>query len=129
MNTPDQQYIMMNINYFMYNGLSMAEVVSDELLIRETQDALDLMADISCQGVMKIIVYAKNLTPEFFNLKSKLAGEVLQKFSNYRVQLAIVGDFSRYESKSLRDFIYESNKFRQINFVSSLEEAIERLAN
>ena len=113
----------------MYNGLSMAEVVSDELLIRETQDALDLMADISCQGVMKIIVYAKNLTPEFFNLKSKLAGEVLQKFSNYRVQLAIVGDFSRYESKSLRDFIYESNKFRQINFVSSLEEAIERLAN
>ena len=41
-----------------------------------------------------------------------MAGEILQKFSNYRVRLAIVGDFTPYSSKSIKDFIYESNKKR-----------------
>jgi len=57
-----------------------------------------------------------------------LAGEILQKFSNYRVRLAIVGDFSTFTSKSIKDFIYESNKGRHINFVSSLDEAIKVLS-
>jgi len=60
-------------------------------------------------------------------LKTGLAGEILQKFSNYYVELAIVGDFSKYSSKNLQDFIYESNKVGRINFVSSVEEAKEAL--
>jgi ABC-type branched-subunit amino acid transport system substrate-binding protein len=69
-----------------------------------------------------------NLPVEFFDLKTKLAGDILQKFSTYQGRLAIVGDFTKYESKSLRDFIYESNKARRINFVSTLEEAENALA-
>jgi hypothetical protein len=52
---------------------------------------------------------------------------VLQKFSTYRIRLAIVGDFSSYESKSIKDFIFESNKMGHINFVASKEEALEKL--
>ncbi|WP_449401649.1 DUF4180 domain-containing protein [Chryseobacterium wanjuense] len=54
----------------------------------------------------KVIIHEKNITPEFFDLKTKIAGDILQKFSNYRVKLAIVGDFSKYESKSIKDFIF-----------------------
>jgi hypothetical protein len=54
-----------------------------------------------------------------------MAGEILQKFSTYRVQLTIVGDFSMYNSKSLKDFIFESNKGNQINFISSTTEALK----
>jgi hypothetical protein len=107
--------------------IQIAEIISDKILIKETQDALDIMANINYQGSDKIIIHEKNLSPNFFDLKTRLAGEILQKFSNYRVQLVIIGDFSKYSSKSLKDFIFESNKHGHINFVNTVEEAIERL--
>jgi len=110
------------------NGTLVAEVLSDEIVIAETQDALDLMADAYYHDARNIIIREENINPEFFDLKTRLAGDILQKFSNYDVQLAIVGDFSKYESKSLRDFMYESNKHGRINFVGSMEEAMKRLA-
>ena len=70
-----------------------------------------------------IILYEYNLPAEFFDLKTKLAGDILQKFSTYNGRLAIIGDFSRYESNSLKDFIYESNKQGRINFVATMEDA------
>ncbi len=57
-----------------------------------------------------------------------MAGELLQKFSNYRVRLVIVGDFSGYTKKSIKDFIFESNNGKQINFLASTTEALERLS-
>lgn len=52
-----------------------------------------------------------------------IAGEVVQKLVNYRRRIAVVGNFSGIDSKSLRDFIYESNKSGNMFFVASLEEA------
>lgn len=118
----------MRIEVFKINGLKIAELISDNIEIRDTQDALDLMADCNVKDATRIIVNEKNLNPEFFDLKSGLAGEVLQKFSTYRNQLAIVGDFSNYSGKSMQDFIYESNKIGRINFVDSVEEAKKRLS-
>jgi hypothetical protein len=109
------------------NGISIAEIISDEIAIKVTQDALNLMADCAYQGSSKIILYEKNIIPNFFDLKTGIAGEILQKFSTYDVQLAIIGDYSKYSSKSLKDFIFESNKYGRINFVNSIEEANERL--
>ena len=103
------------------------EVLSDELMIRDTSDALDVLGSVYYNGYDKMIVHQKNLAPEFFDLKTGIAGDILQKFSNYRVRLVIVGDFGSIEKKSLRDFIYESNQGRQINFVATLDEALERL--
>ncbi len=69
----------------------------------------------------------KNITPAFFNLKTGIAGEILQKFSTYDVKLAIVGDFSEFGSKSLNDFIHESNRTGRIRFVSSAQIAKEKM--
>lgn len=104
-----------------------AEVLSESIVITTIEDGLNLMADIYYQGYDAIILHEKNITPDFFDLKTGIAGEILQKFSNYRMRLAIVGDFSTYKSKSFNDFVFESNKNGQINFVGSLQEAIERL--
>jgi len=113
----------MEINFIHINSIGIAEVVSDKILIKNTQDALDIMADCSYQGYRKMIIHEKNFTPEFFDLKTRIAGDILQKFTNYQLELAIVGDFSKYSSKSLKDFIFESNKAGKINFVSTIEEA------
>ena len=52
----------------------------------------------------------------------------MQKFVNYGVRCAIYGDYSRYTSKPLRDFIYESNKGKDVFFVATKEEAVDMLA-
>lgn len=111
------------------NETKIAELISEDTLINNIEEGLDLLGNLYYQDFEKIIIYDKNITPDFFDLKSGIAGEILQKFSNYRVRLAIVGDFSKYTSKSVNDFIYESNKGKQINFVSSQLEAIKILTN
>ena len=63
----------------------------------------------------------------FFVLSTGVAGEVGQKFVNYRMPFAIIGDFSGYSSKPLHDFIYESNKGAHLFFVDDEDEAIARL--
>ena len=57
-----------------------------------------------------------------------MAGEILQKFSNYRFPLVLIGDFSEFPSQSLQDFTRESNKGRQVNFVPTLPEALQLLS-
>ncbi|MCD6065267.1 MAG: alpha/beta hydrolase [Bacteroidetes bacterium] len=109
------------------NGITIAELQGEGILINDEQDALDLIANSGYQGSEKIIVWEKNLSPAFFDLKTGIAGGILQKFSNYRAYLVIIGDFLKYDSKSLKDFIYESNKQGRIYFVSSLEEAHAQL--
>lgn len=118
----------MRIDLTYINGIFIADVISEGVIIHETQDALDLMADCGYQGARSIIIQEKNIIPDFFDLKTGIAGDILQKFSNYDVRLAIVGDFSRYTSKSLRDFVRESNRVGRINFVSTLQEAKDKLA-
>jgi hypothetical protein len=111
------------------NDTKIAEVISDVILIDKIEDGLDLLGNLYYQGFDKIVIHENNITPDFFDLKTGIAGEILQKFSNYRVRLAIVGEFSKYRSKSLNDFIYESNKGRHINFVTSTTEAINILSD
>ncbi|GAB3235729.1 DUF4180 domain-containing protein [Algoriphagus aestuariicola] len=109
--------------------IQIAELSGEEALISSTQDAVDLLGNLYYQGLDRVILHERNLAPNFFDLNNGIAGEILQKFSNYRVRLAIVGDFDKYSSKSLQDFIRESNRGRQLNFVSMLEEALDRLTN
>ncbi|UUC44682.1 DUF4180 domain-containing protein [Flavobacterium cerinum] len=105
------------------NGIRIAEVISDESIITNVEEALQLLVDLYYQEFDKVILYEKNITQDFFDLKTKMAGEILQKFSNYRMQLTIVGDFEKYPGKSLKAFIYECNKGQSVNFVANLAAA------
>lgn len=106
-----------------------AKLASDQIEIKNTGDALDLMGNCYNQKATKLIVDEKNIVPEFFDLKTGILGDILQKFITYNFQLAIVGDFSKFESKNFQDFIYESNKIGRIVFVGSEDEATGKLAN
>ena len=79
-------------------------------------------------GTKNIVISKQLITEDFFVLSTGLAGEILQKFVNYGGRIAIYGGYSHYTSKPLRDFIYESNNGKDVFFVSSLEEAVEKLA-
>jgi hypothetical protein len=117
----------MKVEIHYINDTKVAEVISDKIVIKTIEDGLDLLGNLYYQNIDKIIVHKENITPDFFDLSTGVAGEILQKFSNYRVQLAIVGDFTPYSSKSIKDFIYESNKKQQINFLDSSADALNIL--
>lgn len=110
------------------DGLTFLEIRSEEQFINNVQDVLDLFGELYGQYYDGIILYERNITPDFFDLQTKLAGEILQKFSNYRIRLVIVGDWSKYTSRSLEAFICESNRGKTVNFSSSPTEALELLS-
>ena len=103
-------------------------ITSDEVIITNSQSALELVANMvyehDCYG---IAVNKAAVTEDFFVLSSGVAGEVVQKFVNYKMRFAIIGDFSGYTSKPLQDFIYESNKGKHLFFVADEDEAIAKL--
>lgn len=119
----------MNIKRITQNSVEVAVVESGEIIILDTQSALDLMATVrygtDCD---RIAIPKSTVTEDFFVLSTGIAGEILQKFVNYQCKLAIFGDFSHYTSKPLRDFIYESNNGKHIFFVGTESEAVAKLA-
>ncbi|ANY68149.1 cytoplasmic protein [Paenibacillus sp. BIHB 4019] len=120
----------MNITIDQQGSSKVAVIESSDVIIRDVQDALDLMASVNYNHEChKIILQKANITEDFFELKTKLAGEILQKYVNYKVKLAIVGDFDAYDSKSLKDFIYECNNGKQVLFLRDKQEAVNALHN
>ncbi|XOV93950.1 MAG: DUF4180 domain-containing protein [Bacteroidota bacterium] len=115
----------MEIKTHQIGNIKIAEIISAEIIIQNISDGLDLVGNVYYQEFDSVILQQHHLVPEFFDLKNGMAGEILQKFSNYKLRLAIVGDFSSLTSKSIRDFIYESNHVGHINFLGSVEEALE----
>lgn len=108
------------------NGITV--IKSDEIIIRDVQSAIDFIMTIKYEtNCNKIALNKDAVVEDFFILSKGLAGEILQKFINYRTKFAIYGDYSKYTSKPLKDFIYESNNRKDIFFVENEEEAIKVL--
>lgn len=108
-----------------FNGKDIIAMRDDGVVINNAQEFLELIMNLPSD---RIVFYKENFDDSFFDLRTGLAGEILQKASNYSRRLGIVGDYSRYASKSLNDFMYESNKGGKIMFVDSLDEALRRLS-
>lgn len=118
----------MNIEIINAETTPIAKLATSERAVNTVQDAIDLMGNADYQGARNVLVHEDNLHPDFFNLRTGLAGEILQKYSNYRMKLAIVGDFGKYESKALQAFIIECNRGSHIFFVADEAKGIARLS-
>jgi len=92
-------------------------------------EATDVIGETFGLGIDLVAFPADRLVDDFFWLSSGLAGAVLQKFQNYGLRVAIVGDIGRFtaESPSLRDFVYESDRRGQILFVPDRQSLEARL--
>ncbi len=110
------------------NGIVCAVVNSETLVITDAQSALDVLMSAKYDvGTKNIVIDKKLIVEDFFILSKGLAGEILQKYINYGGRIAIYGDYSHYTSKPLKDFIYESNKGKDVFFVTTQDEAINML--
>ena len=109
------------------NSFKIAEIVDKEIILDGADSALELIGNLYFLNYEIIILYKNNLPATLYELSNGLAGEILQKFSNYRMKLAVVGDFNLHSNQHFKDFIYECNKGNLICFMPSLETAIEHL--
>src|SRR5271156_6774867 len=118
---PDKSYEL--------HGVRIFECDSEGAQPRNERDAADLINAAWEHHARLIVLPVERLGDDFFQLKTRIAGEIIQKFVNYRLRLAIVGDISRYVagSSALRYFVYESNRGNQIWFVATIEELGQRL--
>jgi hypothetical protein len=113
----------MRFNHIAAGPVTAAELLDEGVVLRTVDDALAIMV---ASGTRFVILRARQVSPDFFRLATGLAGEILQKFTIYRMRLAIVGDFSPYLTKNFADFIRESNRYGDYLFVETKEEALRR---
>ncbi len=101
------------------NGQPAVRVAERGVVVTSAQDALTLVAESGCG---RIVLRREQLHPDFYELRTGLAGEVMQKIVTYGCRLAVVGDFGEVHSRSFRALMHESNRTGHIVFAGSEEE-------
>ncbi|HTO27289.1 MAG TPA: DUF4180 domain-containing protein [Devosia sp.] len=112
-----------------HNGLTLLELDPAGPLLAAEQDALDLIGETYGTGADIIVVPLARLDPQFFELRSGMAGAFIQKLQNYQKRLVVLGDIAAETaaSKSLRDFVYETNRVGHHLFAPDRETMLARL--
>jgi hypothetical protein len=92
--------------------------------------AADVVGAALSEGADTVVVPVPRLDPRFFDLRTGLAGAIAQKMVNYRLRLVILGDIAAQvaASTALRDWVFESNRGRDVWFVADAAELDARLA-
>lgn len=70
----------MKIEPHLINHLKIAEIITDQVILSTPEEGLELLGNLYYQGFDAIMIHDQNITPAFFDLKTKIAGEILQKF-------------------------------------------------
>ncbi len=98
------------------------------ILVRESE-INDFLAAAWDNAATWLAVPRERLSPDFFRLSSGLLGAVAQKFQNYNVGLAILGDVESEKgaSNAFRDFVRETNQRRALWFVADETAFREKL--
>jgi hypothetical protein len=97
--------------------------------IADEAAALDVVGDALGAGAEVVSLPVTRLTPEFFRLRSGVAGAVVQKFVTYRLRLVVLGDPARLGPTSgpVEDWMREANRGRELWFVADDAELARRL--
>ncbi|HEX3808325.1 MAG TPA: DUF4180 domain-containing protein [Rhizomicrobium sp.] len=106
-----------------------AEFTGGGILLRSEADARDLILAAHGDHADWVAIHEANIDTRFFDLKTGLAGDLLQKFVNYNMKLAVLGDISRYTEKSepLAALVRESNRGKDVRFAAALDELLNGL--
>ncbi|MEV6983319.1 DUF4180 domain-containing protein [Sphaerisporangium sp. NPDC051017] len=111
------------------HGVPVLVCTADGQTLRNEQDALDVIGDAFGHQARWVAVPAARLDDAFFRLNTRVAGDIMQKFVNYGIGMAVVGDISPHTTTSpaLRSLVLESNRGRHIWFVKDIDDLHNRL--
>lgn len=101
----------------------------DAPLLTGEHDANALISAAWEHDATWIALPVESLHDDFFRLETRVAGHVVQKFINYGLKVAVVGNIDMWLARSgaLRDLVYEINLGNAFWFVSDFKELESRL--
>jgi hypothetical protein len=107
-----------------HNGVNFIECQPEQLCLRNERDALDLVAACGENGTPLLLLHAANLAPAFFDLSTRVAGEILLKFTNYRIRAAAVLTPELATRGKFGEFVLETNRGRDFRVFYTRDDAI-----
>lgn len=99
------------------------EVMSAATPISTENDALDLVALCGENDTDLLMIHYPALSEDFFKLKTKVAGNILQKFMNYRIKAVAVLPDEISQKGRFGELVSETNKGHFFRIYESKEEA------
>ena len=91
-------------------------------VLQTEQDVTDLIGLCGERDADRLLLRASNLPKEFFDLKSGLAGMILQKFMNYHLTVAIVVPADQIAGR-FKELALETSGNRNLHIFTELETA------
>jgi hypothetical protein len=112
-------------------GVRTLDCFPDGKKIQTDRDAVELIGVALQHRAQIVVIPVERFAPEFFSLRTGIAGGIVQKFVQYRRRLVILGDMAPYlaVSSAFAAFVTEANRGRDIWFLpdrSALEERLEK---
>jgi len=117
----------MEINIIKKGNKRVVEGPSAKTLIRISADVNSLLSACYDANTNLILLYSKNLPEEFFDISSKIAGEILQKFSNYNIRAAFVTDDNTKKSTRFLELANDLKVIGNIRFFENRSQALDWL--
>jgi PadR family transcriptional regulator, regulatory protein AphA len=105
----------MNVEIRTAAGITYLEGIPGRILIDAERDAVDLVGLCGAHEAARVMLHGENVSPRFFDLRTQLAGLVLQKFVNYGVKLALVLNHDDRHEGRFRDMEIEANRGRHFS--------------
>ncbi len=110
-------------------GVTILHGPAGQPYLRRVEDAVLLVEACANHETRRVLLYAENLTPAFFDLSSREAGEILGKLRNYRVRLAVVYDpAATHFSTRWPDLMLEENRLPYFHLFEDQVAAIAWLS-
>jgi len=111
------------------HGERIFECAAEGAQLCSDRDAIDLISAASGHRARFVVIPAERLDDTFFQLRTGVAGAMLQEFATYQFRVAIVGDVSEHLKKNSAfiDFVRECNRGTQFWFLASRDELDLRL--
>ncbi|WP_119727476.1 DUF4180 domain-containing protein [Thermomonospora amylolytica] len=107
------------------DGVAVLMCAPDGAPIVGEQDALDLIGNAGYQDAGWVVIPVARLHEDFFRLRTGVAGAILQKFANYGMGVAVLGDVSAHvaASDALRDLVREYGRGTgRVRFAADLDD-------
>ncbi len=105
------------------NGKTYVEIISAKNPVKTEADALDLVALCGENETSLLLIHHDALDADFFDLKTRSAGLMLQKFANYHIKAVVVLPEDIVQSKRFMEMALEANKGNSFRIYASREEA------
>ena len=101
----------MDIHVLEKNGKRIVAGTPGQPLLHTVEDAVGVIEACANNDTSRVLLYAENLTENFFDLSSQEAGAILHKLRTYQVRMAVVYSPEKVKlSSRFGDLMIEENR-------------------